>query len=353
MADTSRAYFEVKLQGRSVAARVRSVTVEDHDRLIDEATVVLDDQGGEAADVPVEGHVLLIELGASDDHAVIFEGCVTRVRSESGGMGRRATIVAYDRSYALNREPHTRDLTPGLLSAVVREVVGTQLPIGQVEPDSDHTYTAERPPPRQVGKTDWQYLQDLALAHGARCFVEYNEGRSQLYFVGERRLFQAAALGKLRFCQGVRELLEFTYERIASGAAPQRTLTSEDPATGAPAAAPAPEPPTPAPPASSAPPPTTAPESLRPRVATVGAPSDPDLPARAARRDPTRELGLFGRGMAVGTYKLRAKGKVTITGVAPWVEGDWYLRKVVHNFTADREGQVDRSTYVTRFEVTR
>lgn len=353
MADTARAYVEVKLEGRSVAARVRSVTVEDHDRLIDEATVVLDDPGGDAADVPVEGHSVLVDLGASNDHAVIFEGNVTRVRTEASGSGRRTTIVAYDRSFALNREPRTRDLTPGTLSAVVGEVVGTQMPIGQIEPDTDHVYTAERPPPRQVGKTDWQYLQELALAHGARCFVEYNEGASKFYFVGEQRLLQGEPLGKLRYCHGVRELLEFTYERIASGAAPQRSLTSEDPATGASTPLPAVVPPTPAPASTAAPPPATPPASMRPRVTTVGAPSDPGLPERAARRDPTRELGLFGRGMAVGTYKLRAKGKVTISGIAPWVDADWYLRKVIHNFTADRDGQVDRSTYVTRFEVTR
>src|SRR5574341_602046 len=37
--------------------------------------------------------------------------------------------------------------------------------------------------------------------------------------------------------------------------------------------------------------------------------SDPALAARLVKRDPTRALGLLGRGTAVGNVKIRAKGK--------------------------------------------
>ena len=52
-----------------------------------------------------------------------------------------------------------------------------------------------------------------------------------------------------------------------------------------------------------------------------------------------------GDGLAVGTIKLRAKGKVEIAGVANWAEGDWYVRQVTH-IIADQN-------YLTRFVVTR
>jgi hypothetical protein len=55
---------------------------------------------------------------------------------------------------------------------------------------------------------------------------------------------------------------------------------------------------------------------------------------------------------------LRAKGKVTLKGLPPWVEGDWYVFKVNHHYTrlvrtANGAAERHRSTYRTKFEVTR
>jgi hypothetical protein len=80
-----------------------------------------------------------------------------------------------------------------------------------------------------------------------------------------------------------------------------------------------------------------------------GAPSDPNLPERVTRRDPTRVVGLYGRGKVTGTIMLRAKGKVEILGVAPWADGDWYVRKAIHKIILGDES----GSYETEFEVTR
>ena len=56
-------------------------------------------------------------------------------------------------------------------------------------------------------------------------------------------------------------------------------------------------------------------------------------------------LGLRGEGRAVGTVLLRAKGKVTILGLAQWAEGDWYVSKAVHTWSdsAHARGREDEA----------
>lgn len=348
-------FVEVKLEDTPISARVRTIEIEDNDRLIDKATLVLDDAPGAATSTIREGQRVLVDLGWGDEHAVLFEGLVTRssTADQPGGV-RQTTVVAYDLSYPLNRsEARTRAFTTGTLSTIIDDVLRAYpLPVGQIRLEADPGFTEERPL-RQVNKTDWQFLQDLAAEYGARCFVEYNEERSRFYFISESFLLQGDALGAFNYCPGVSKLIQFSYQRVASAAAPQRSATTTDPVTGAvvppapPTATPPETTPTPAPPSASTP------DALRPQQAALGAPSDAQLPERAARRDPTRILGFFGEGTAVGTIKLRAKGKVTINGIAPWAAGDWYVRKVVHAYTRDRASSTDRSTFYSRFVVTR
>jgi hypothetical protein len=62
---------------------------------------------------------------------------------------------------------------------------------------------------------------------------------------------------------------------------------------------------------------------------------------------------MSGHGVATGTVKLRAKSLVTIQGVAPWAEGDWYVTKVNHVYTRERINNRTRSSYYTKFTATR
>jgi hypothetical protein len=97
-------------------------------------------------------------------------------------------------------------------------------------------------------------------------------------------------------------------------------------------------------------------EDARAKEFVAGLPSDPTLGDSMIQQDPTRALGFIGHGTAVGNVKLRAKGKITIDGIASWAAGDWYLRRVNHQIVqgvrADQQGKA-RGSYITRFMVTR
>src|ERR1700737_1604641 len=93
-------YLVVSVQGVDFAAQVTYTEVEDNDRLIDRAAVVLDDPKGAVGDIPREGQILKIELGWLTEHAVLFEGEIIRVVTEGyGATARRVTLVALDLSY--------------------------------------------------------------------------------------------------------------------------------------------------------------------------------------------------------------------------------------------------------------
>jgi hypothetical protein len=83
--------------------------------------------------------------------------------------------------------------------------------------------------------------------------------------------------------------------------------------------------------------------------------ADPAAAKAKVIPDPTRKLGFRGKGVSSGTVKLRAKSRVTISGVAPWAEGAWYVTKVNHVYRRQFVGpRLSRHTsYVTNFQVTR
>jgi hypothetical protein len=263
------------------------------------------------------------------------------------------TIVAYDLSCLMHREKRDRD-HKGALSAVVKAIVApyTKTPPAQVICDPDPTFTDD-PPLRQQNLTDLQFLQWLAWRYGHRAFVEVNDDKPQFYFVSNHRLMKADPLGTLAWCRGMRQLKEFRYERVASHGLRQRIAATPDPKTGtaAPVQGELPPPIDPALPdpdraktlgridpaeraryeagaeaASATPPPTPVPAPV------IGLPSDPSLADAVTTWDPTRVLGLRGKGTALGTINLRAKGKVSIDGIASWATGDWYVSQAVHSW---------------------
>jgi hypothetical protein len=228
--------------------------------------------------------------------------------------------------------------------------------------------------------TDWAFIQELAVRYRARAFVEINGDKSQFYFVSEKFLLDGDPVGQLTFVHGSGPLIDFTYQRVASAAAPVQSASLTDPLTGMPlqkkAAPPPPETPLAADPdeksrldllgagagslysdvidvVSKA---SGKVEEARAAEFVAGLPSDPDLADMAVLQDPTRALGFIGHGTVVGNVNLRAKGKITIEGIAPWAKGDWYVRRVNHQVTqgggVDQQGRAF-GTYRTRFVVTR
>lgn len=372
----STPYILIRLEGIDISSDILSVDVEDHDRLTDKATFVMDDPTETTGEVPREGQTVTVDIGWSTEHAVLFEGVIYNVQVRAQGNARqRIIITAFDLSYRLKRRPshpvdHTGTLS-NILSTMITSDSSIGITVGQIEPESDPQFT-EQLPLRQTIQTDWDFIQELGCRYGCRAFVEYNNDASQFYFIPLARLLQGSVMGELSYQGSTGQLIEIRYERLASSAAPVVSAVTNDPGSGASVAGTttsvAQE-------LSSVPSAgtrartpsgssrldnalqvtaqaTDLPENQRPQVIAAGLPSDPTLAETTVFQDPTNVLGLRAVGECVGTIMLRAKGKVSINGVASWAVGDWYVRQVNHMVDRSVSG-TSGSGYRTRFIATR
>lgn len=373
MSADSSPFKQVFLQGIDISANVRSVEIEDHDRLIDKAVVVLNDPKGSASEAPREGNTLVVDLGWGSSHAVMFEGEVTQIANQDAGCDpKTVTLTALDLSYRLRKRPFSATNHLGKLSAVLQRIVtrdpATGVQVGQIEPDPDPEFKDDAPL-RQSTQNDWDFIVELARRYNCRAFVEYNAGASKFYFIPVQRLLEGEVLGTLSSGGMAGRILRFGYDRAAPRAAERSSAATPDPKTGQVATTPAPLPPTePA----HAPGPVAAdvggdsldsaltvaseakdlPQSQRPQRQRAGLPSDPARAAAEATQDPTRALGFTARGSCVGTVMLRAKGSVEVAGISGWGLGRWYVRKVKHVLRTGYAGGM-RPGYSSEFELTR
>jgi hypothetical protein len=379
MADSSTPTATVSIEKVGVQSQVESVEVEDHDRAIDRARIVFDSADDVSAIVREQAKVS-VNLGWSDEKALIFEGVVVGARSEASGTGQaRVTVTAYDLSYRMKQNPKQntakdRSFISGKLSDALKAIVADYngFTVGSILPNPDPVFTPGRPWNKVTGQSDWDFIQEAALIWKARAFVEVNNNQSQFYFVSEQSLLSGSPMGVLHYCPGgIGPLIKFDYQRIGSGAAPQSTVTVIDPTTGQPVtqqvAPPPDDPPLQVDPDASATVTQAAgmmaqasgqPADSRPMNIVAGQPSDPTRALQNIQQDPTRILGYSGKGLCRGTVMLRAKGKVTIMGLPPWVTGDWYVHRVNHVYTrlidTDKHGKpLNHSTFQTKFAVTR
>ncbi len=372
--------------GFDLEPNVEQVDVEDHDRAIDRARVVFDDTAAKIAPILVEQLRVQISLGWTSENAFLFEGIVMSNKAEALGSGRqRVTMTAYDLSYRMKQKAATTfSFNQGKLSDALKQIVAKYKGDGigldaanSIAIDNDPTFTSTSQLTKLATQTDWDFIQDLAEKYRARAFVEVNNNLSTFYFVSESRLLKGDPMGTLHYCPGGggEKLVEFSYQRTGSGASPASSVTSVDPKTGDPvtqtASPPADEKPLEVDPAADAElakaaglvaKNTDQPKDSRPTPVLAGAPSDQERNSRLIQQDPTRTLGFYGTGTAIGTVKLRAKGKVAIKGIAPWAEGDWYVHRVNHLFTRSvveaptrdkKTAEKGRSTYQTKFAATR
>jgi phage protein D len=370
----------VKIEGVDMSANVDSIDVEDHDQAIDRARVVFDDSKAVIGQLPREQNKVEISLGWNSENALIFQGVVVSVKAEAAGMAhQRVTVTAYDLSYKLKQgTPKKRDaFTSGKLSDALKKILADYasagIAVGDIVPDPDPTFTSVGPTlVKREAQSDWDFIQELARKYRARAFVEVNDNQSKFYFVSEKSLLKGDPMGTLFYCpNGTGKLIKFDYQRNGSGASPAQTTTVIDPQTGEPVTKvvtpPAPEAPLKVDDDAGQQASDAAdaigkaegkPEDARPTPIVAGQPSDPVGVEQNIQQDPTRILGFSGKGTAVGTVKLRAKGKVTINGLAPWAEGDWYVHQVNHIYqrsvvTDAKRKERDRSTFLSKLAVTR
>lgn len=384
------AYLRVKIETANVTTHVYHVDVEDVDRGTDKATLRMDDPGSTSSDALQEGMHVEVELGWETEHALVFEGIVKQVRAVAQGT-HGVEVVAYDLSARMQTQPPelNRQHVGGLDKILEAIVKRHNIPFGSVKIDPMPTWTKEKPL-LQGNRTDWQMIQDLAEEYRSRAFVEVNAtpedseeirkrgGQARFYFASEKVLLEQKPMGRLLHCRGMGSLLEFRYERVASGASPSTSTTVTNPDTGeadvnaGPPTARGPEPgvlPERSKRAAEVLGPGRAddhkagvqmaadakvkPDDLRAKKTAAGLPSDPELAKRVIEQDRTRALGFHGTGLAMGTVFLRAKGAVEIDGLATWTAGAWYVTRVNHVVERETLNKRTRLTYRTRFTATR
>jgi phage protein D len=350
---------------------VIAADVEDHDRMIDKATIVLDDPNGVGAKTAALGTEAIVELGWEDESAMLFHGLVESSSICQGSGTGRTEVVLYDDGILMHRQRRDGVRHTGTLSQIVAKIMKDYPTIGtKISPDPDPTFD-EQAPLVQSHLTDYEFLNQLAMHYGARSYVEWDAEVQQAvyHFVSNKELFATKPIGSLEYCCGYSKLLEFTSQRVAGRAGTQMVATVMDASSGEPAPTVGPEP-TPPPPTQPAPddPTTGAPAEALAAAAKKEAeqastpPKPTPLSPRAADkarndvlavRDPTRILGWTGNGRAIGTVKLAAKSKVTIKGIVSWAEGDWYVGAAVHSYRRLTSGERSSATYETSFFVTR
>jgi phage protein D len=365
---------------------VKSVEVEDHDQLIDKATIILDDAGRIAPTTAGAEETIKIEMGWDGQTAVLFEGIVVGGGGQSGQKESQAKIVAYDFSMRMHRKHVNQSIAEKTkLSELVKKIAANpdyKFADADIHLDLDDDPVLDRNM-CEPNTTDLQFLQKLAREYQCRAFVEYNapdkaassgkSDHSQFYFWSLSKIMQKDPVGTLYFCPSVHQLLDFRYQRIASGADPERQSSAIDDKTGALVSSPAE--PTPGESALQMPEdvdrdlPGVSDNADKAAQAVVdeassnagkphdqvkqtnvcGTASDGTIPSKVTKRDPTRLMGVQGEGTSTGNIDIRAKSKLTLIGISPWYEGDWYVKVVRHKY--EMVGKIP--SYTTRFLATR
>ncbi len=375
-----------------VSAQCVQVDIQDEDRGTDRATIILDNQADSNTDAFREGLEVRITMGWESAYALLFVGCVHRVHSSTRSRGvSRIQVLCHDMSTLLNRRTEEENQQHvGTLTEILTAIAGTKnIAMGEVQLDPMEIWSEDEPL-LQGTRTAWQMIQDLAEEHRARAFIEVNSthddtpaqreagGVPRLYFLSEDWLLAQDPIGKMTYCTGFGDILEFDTQRIGSGASPSAQSTMIDPVSGEVCTEEG-EPHAPDEPAALTDSQTgnlssamgggrarsaeaavqlandqpVQPADVRRQTRITGTPSDCALNRRLVERDQTRLLGLHGKGLAMGTVFLKAKGSVEIVGLSSTAKGIWYLKRVNHIVEqADTRGRT-RKTYRTRFEATR
>ena len=124
-ANTKTADVKVQWKNR-LLKEIKSVEIEDHDQLIDKATIVLDDTARIAPTTAGVEETVKIEMGWDGHTAVLFEGLVVEGSGEHAQTGSRSQIVAYDYSIKMHRTHNTQTIPKDIkLSALVTKMKGT------------------------------------------------------------------------------------------------------------------------------------------------------------------------------------------------------------------------------------
>lgn len=350
---------------------VNSVTVVEDDKQADNCSIAISDPRMIYTDGLFEGSVAEIDLGYADpsQHALMLRATITKVElSYPEGGVPLLTLKGEDESIMMGIEEKKKVWKDRTVSSVAQEIGQEYFSNVQVSLDPDPQLEK---PLNQDGKTDLAFLQDLARAYHAKCFVELDENDEEVfYFIPERRIVttRRADTIVLRYRTGpTSNLTSFTPSFDSSYLDRLKEVEDVD-QNGSQVES------------QEQPPSEIVIWSLDERRLAQASPTDKtkirtlydrgserkrSLQERLAARRPavgevaanqsdiegrndtleSRQLGMTAQGSSMGNIWLRAKSRVTVEGVSERFAGDWYVSNVTH--------KVDGSGYRTEFKCVR
>jgi phage protein D len=357
--------------------------------LVDRVRIRVQDAERVCTDFAEEGEQVQVRLGWGDENAEMFHGIITAVdlQSEARQYPRTVQITALDMSHLMNRTARSRESHQGSLSDILRAVVTGNSEASQyiefhdeesvvLEDRLEEIEFAANAPLVQRNETDLQFIYRIARLYNARTFVEYvGNNKSRFHFISESLLMGGDAMMTISYCPGFKEVIDLNVRRVESDRAPITVAVAVDPRTGevrSAATTPA-DTHTPTTPDAShaahldksssgrgdryravadvvASPAHTR-DTLRAHDLRRGLPSNPNDVEHITRDDLTRGLGYRANGELEGNITMRAKGLVSIIGLAAWEPSKWYVRKVNHIVNQDERGRPN--TYRTKFVLSR
>ncbi|WP_437896317.1 phage late control D family protein [Sorangium sp. So ce124] len=171
--------------GYDLSGDIVSLTVEQRDAQPDSMVVTLSDPYKVLSHAVQEGMDVEVELGTSDDHALVFAGRIYRVDGsfpENGVPTLR--VQAYDRSMKMGLKRRNRPFTDMALSDIVRNVAGLHgFASVNVDVVGDPRFTGNGI--RQQDKTDLDFLLELARTYGCVMYVRPGDSGDTLHFVSQ------------------------------------------------------------------------------------------------------------------------------------------------------------------------
>lgn len=361
-------YLKVTVQGQDVSDLVVRAQVDESDTQADLATITFGNSDLVLSDLLTEGLTCEIDLGTTDEHAVVFRGSITGMGASFPLHGPvEVEVQAIDTLITLGLRPRTKRWFNMPLSQVVSELaLANALLPGTITPDTDVLLSDTRPR-QQVELTDLAFLRKLGQEFDCKVFVDHPTGSDTLNFVSTRQLVNGDPISiALAYNENV---AEFHAEANAAAGDPKRRLVSTDPDTGerveverdlvgptdlawrpdaariaalgaaaARASALA---------ASFAPAYATLQSGLLVAPRSAGAAARPSSEGADLGGDYARRLGMTGRGRAGGSVWLRPRKPVSLTGFGGRWSGTWYIARVRH------EIEPAHSRYFCAFECTR
>lgn len=308
-----------------------------------------------------EGMDVEVDLGAADDHSIVFRGRIYKVDGSFPETGvPRLTLTAYDGSMRMGLRKRNRPWTDMALSALVEEIAGDYFSgsvVVNLRGDPEFTGNGIR----QQDETDLAFLLRLGARYGAEMFVISGDEEDALHFESQHHIMTAEPEITLYHgrCGAPARLIQFEAGSDVGNIQLPRVFSGIDYESGEPTEA------------------TTAPveevgesedtfldenlaafserepdraaqlealisaaegvqESLREelggeeRIATPGFVSQADLDTQAENQFSTSIQGMRAGGTTTGNHRIRSQRSILIQDVGGRFSGTWYLTRVRH-----------------------